>query len=94
MGEPYNQDAVRLVKPWVEETISNAIAAAITAEDGAIKTAIDTAVGELFAGAGDDLPAAAAKVGQLFIKTGSTSPGLYVSTGTTTPGWKTVTHAS
>lgn len=89
-----NQNAVRLVQPYVEKAIADAILDAITAEGGAIKTAINTAIGELFAGSGDDLPDAAANAGQLFIKTGSTNPGLYVSTGTTTPGWKTVTHAS
>lgn len=93
-----NADAVRLVKPYVEnaiaQAISQAITTALTADDGAIKTAIANAVGAYFKGTGDNLPAAADLVGQLFIKTGSTNPGLYVSTGTTTPGWKTVTHAS
>lgn len=54
---------------------------------------IDEAVGALFSGSGDSLPTSASKVGQLFIRTGSTDPGLYVSTGTTTPGWKAVSHA-
>ena len=71
---PSNQDAVRLVKEFVEKVVADAIS-------------------PLFKGLGDNLPASADKVGQLFIKTGSTNPGLYVSTGTTTPGWKTVTHA-
>lgn len=78
-----NQDAVRLVKPYVDKKAGEAASAAANA-----------AVGKLFKGEGDDLPTAADKIGQLFIKTGSTNPGLYVSTGTTTPGWKTVTHAS
>ncbi len=93
-----NADAVRLVKPYVENAIASAISSALTnaltADDGAIKTAIANAVKAIFAGTGDNLPAAADVVGQLFIRTGATSPGLYVSTGTTTPGWKTVSHAS
>ena len=93
-----NADAVRLVKPYVDNAIAAAISSAInnalTAEDGAIKTAIANAVKGIFAGSGDSLPAKADVVGQLFIRTGATSPGLYVSTGTTTPEWKTVSHAS
>jgi hypothetical protein len=93
-----NADAVRLVKPYVENAIASAISAALTnaltADDGAIKTAIANAVGAYFKGTGDSLPASADVVGQLFVRTGATSPGLYVSTGTTTPGWKTVSHAS
>ena len=78
-----NQDAVRLVKPYVDKKAGEAASAAANA-----------AVGKLFKGEGDDLPTAADKIGKLFIKTGSTNPGLYVSTGTTTPGWKAVSHAS
>ena len=93
-----NADAVRLVKPYVENAIAAAISSALTnaltAEDGAIKTAIANAVGKYFKGTGDSLPASADVIGQLFVRTGATSPGLYVSTGTTTPGWKTVSHAS
>ena len=93
-----NANAVRLVKPYVDNAIaaaiSSAITSALTADDGAIKTAIANALKGIFAGSGDDLPAKADVVGQLFIKTGNTNPGLYVSTGTTTPGWKTVSHAS
>ena len=93
-----NADAVRLVKPYVENAIAAAISPALTnaltADDGAIKTAIANAVGKYFKGTGDSLPASADVVGQLFVRTGATSPGLYVSTGTTTPGWKTVSHAS
>ena len=93
-----NADAVRLVKPYVDNAIaaaiSSAITSALTADDGAIKTAIANAVGKYFKGTGDSLPASADVVGQLFVRTGATSPGLYVSTGTTTPGWKTVSHAS
>jgi hypothetical protein len=55
---------------------------------------IDEKIGEISAGKGDSLPTAADFIGQLFVKTGSTNPGLYVSTGTTTPGWKAVSHAS
>lgn len=93
-----NADAVRLVKPYVDNAIAAAISSALTnaltAEDGAIKTAIANAVGKYFKGTGDSLPASADVIGQLFVRTGATSPGLYVSTGTTTPGWKTVSHAS
>ena len=93
-----NADAVRLVKPYVDSAvaaaISSALTNALTADDGAIKTAIANAVGKYFKGTGDSLPASADMVGQLFVRTGATSPGLYVSTGTTTPGWKTVSHAS
>lgn len=39
-----NADAVRLVKPYVEAAITAAIQNAITADDGAIKTAIETAI--------------------------------------------------
>lgn len=93
-----NADAVRLVKPYVDNAIAAAISSALTnaltADNGAIKTAIANAVGKYFKGTGDSLPASADMVGQLFVRTGATSPGLYVSTGTTTPGWKTVSHAS
>ena len=74
----YNQDAWRLVEAKVKAEISAAVSAAT---QGAIK------------GKADDLPTSADFVGQLFVKTGATNPGLYVSTGTTTPGWKAVTHA-
>ena len=59
-----------------------------------VAEAVKGAVAGVIAGSGDDLPASAAKVGQLFLKTGTTNPGLYVSTGTTTPGWKAVDHAA
>lgn len=75
----YNQDAWRMVKDKVEETSATAASAATK---GLVK------------GKADDLPTAADFVGQLFVKTGTTNPGLYVSTGTTTPGWKAVSHAS
>ena len=75
----YNQDAWRLVEEKVKAEISSAVSTAITnAVKGVIK------------GKADDLPTAADFVGQLFVKTGATNPGLYVSTGTTTPGWKAV----
>lgn len=74
-----NQNAVRLVKPYVDKKAGDAA---------------NASVGKLFKGEGDNLPTAADKIGQLFIKTGSTNPGLYVSTGTTKPGWKAVSHAS
>lgn len=63
----------------VEEKVAEAVAAAT---QGAVK------------GKGDTLPDAADFIGQLFVRTGETDPGLYVATGTTTPGWKTVSHAS
>ena len=85
-----NADAVRLIKPYVENAISAAISSALTADDGAIKTAIANAVKEVYAGSGGTLPAAADKIGQLFVKTGATNPGLYISTGTSTPGWTLV----
>ena len=75
----YNQDAWRLVEEKVKAEISAAVSTAISdAVQGAIK------------GKADTLPTAADFVGQLFVKTGTTNPGLYVSTGTTTPGWKPV----
>lgn len=58
---------------------------------------ISSTVGSYFAGSGDNLPTSAtAVVGQLFIKTGNTSPGLYVCTAATSSAstWKTVSHAS
>lgn len=89
-----NADAVRLIRPYVENAISAAISSALTtaltADDGAIKTAIANAVKEVYAGSGGTLPAAADKIGQLFVKTGDTNPGLYIATGTTTPGWTLV----
>lgn len=63
----------------VEAKVSEAVA---NATQGAIK------------GKGDTLPDTADFVGQLFIKTGATNPGLYSATGTTTPGWKAVELAS
>ena len=39
-----NADAVRLVKPYVEAAIAAAITNALTADDGAIKTAIAAAI--------------------------------------------------
>lgn len=55
-----------------------------------VKEAIADAIGGVIAGSGDELPTSAAKVGQLFLKTGTTNPGLYSSTGTTTPNWTAV----
>jgi len=79
MAENINKDVLRVIKPYIDEAASSAAS---------------SAVGAVFKGKGDDLPSSADVVGQLFIKTGSTNPGLYVSTGTTTPGWKAVSHAS
>lgn len=79
-----NADAVRLVKPYVDAGDATNLASAKTYADGKLAT--------LFKGAGDNLPTAADRIGQLFIKTGATNPGLYVSTGTTTPGWKAVSY--
>ena len=91
-----NADAVRLVKPYVENAIaaaiSSAITTALTADDGAIKTAIANAVKTVYAGSGDTLPSSSDKIGQLFVKTGATNPGLYISAGTTTPGWTLVAN--
>ena len=74
---PYNQDAWRLVEAKVKEEAATAGAAAVT---------------EALAGSGGDLPTSAAKIGQLFVKTGASNPGLYISTGTTTPGWTLVAN--
>lgn len=73
-----NKDVLRVIKGYIDEALAET----------------DEKTGEIYAGKGDSLPTAADFIGQLFIKTGSTNPGLYVSTGTTTPGWKTVSHAS
>lgn len=73
MADNYNKDAVRLVKPYIDAAIKEALGGFIVI--------------------GDTEPSSAAAVGQLFLRTGSTNPGLYVSTGTTTPGWKAVSHA-
>lgn len=95
-----NADAVRLVKPFVEQTVAAAIAGAL-ADGGAVKEAIANAVSAgvsaIYLGSGDDLPTGkTAKVGQLFVKTGNTNPGLYVCTAQTssTSTWKAVEHAS
>lgn len=82
----YNQDIWRAI----EEKVNAVVSAAQTAAE---RTAA-TELAKLTKGQGDDLPTAADFVGQLFVKTGTTNPGLYVSTGTTTPGWKAVSHAS
>lgn len=58
-----------------------------------VKEEAAKAVGVFIKGKADDLPTAADFVGQLFVKTGTTNPGLYVATGTTTPAWKAVEHA-
>ena len=39
-----NADAVRLIKPYVEAAIAAAITKATTADDGAIKLAVDAAI--------------------------------------------------
>lgn len=65
---------------WTEIGASGSATAAKTATD--------------FIAKADSLPAKADFIGQLFVRTGNTDPGLYVSTGTTTPGWKAVSHAS
>lgn len=39
-----NADAVRLVKPYVEKAIAAALQNAITADNGAIKAAIEAAI--------------------------------------------------
>ena len=95
-----NANAVRLVKPYVERTVAAAITSAL-AEGGAVQTAIAEAVKagveQLYVGSGDDLPTSkTAKIGQLFVKTGNTNPGLYVCTAQTssTSTWKAVEHAS
>jgi len=95
-----NADAVRLVKPYVERTVAAAITSAL-ADGGAVQTAIAAAVKAgveaLYLGSGDNLPTGkTAVVGQLFVRTGATSPGLYVCTAQTssTSTWKTVSHAS
>ena len=75
----YNEDAWRLVEEKVREVVS-----------GAVTTAVSAAVAGITKGKADDLPAAADFIGQLFVKTGNTNPGLYISTGTTMPGWKSV----
>jgi hypothetical protein len=77
-----NKDVLRVIKGYIDEALAETEASA------------EAKTGEIYKGKGDDLPTSADFVGQLFIKTGSTSPGLYVAPGTTTPGWKTVTHAS
>jgi hypothetical protein len=89
-AKPTNPRIDALVKPLFDKALEDAASNATT-----IATAkANEAVGVLFCGTGADLPTKATYVGQLFIRTGATSPGLYVSTGTTTPGWKTVSHAS
>lgn len=89
---PYNQDAWRMV----EEPVKAAIDAKITAADiaGTAEEKAAAAVAVYIKGMADDLPAAADFIGQMFIKTGATNPGLYSSTGTTTPAWKKVTLAT
>ena len=82
MAGNINKDVLRVIKGYIDEAVAGA------------KASVEAKTGEVYKGKGDDLPTSADYVGQLFIKTGSTNPGLYVSTGTTTPGWKTVTHAS
>ena len=71
----YNQDIWRVIEEKVNAVVGDAITAAVT---------------KITKGQGDTLPTAADFVGQLFVKTGSTNPGLYISTGTTTPDWKAV----
>ena len=75
----YNQDIWRVIEEKVNAVVGEATAAAVA---------------KITKGQGDTLPTAADFVGQLFVKTGTTNPGLYVSTCTTTPGWKAVSHAS
>ena len=41
-----NADAVRLVKPYVEAAIASAIENALTADNGAIKLAVENAISE------------------------------------------------
>ena len=79
-GAAYVNTGTETSAAWTQIGASGAADAAKTATD--------------FIAKGDTLPAAADFVGQLFVRTGTTDPGLYVSTGTTTPGWKTVSHAS
>ena len=55
------------------------------------------AVAEVFLGSGASLPEGkTAVVGQIFIRTGATAPGLYVCTASTSSAstWKLVSHAS
>jgi hypothetical protein len=76
-----NKDVLRVIKGYIDGALAETEASA------------EAKTGEIYKGKGDDYPTSADFVGQLFIKTGSTNPGLYVSTGTTTPGWKAVSHA-
>lgn len=79
----YNQDAWRMVEEKVTEVATSAA-----------NTAASAATQGLVKGKADTLPTSADFVGQLFIKTGTTNPGLYSATGTTTPGWTLVALSS
>ena len=67
-------------------TAESASFAALASGSDATTAATDAATSVL-KGKGDSLPDAADNIGQLFIRTGATSPGIYMSSGTTTPGW-------
>ena len=89
-----NPRITELVMPIIKKAIDDALTDAATEATTIAAAQAAAAVKVFIVGKADDLPAKADFVGQLFVKTGTTNPGLYVSTGTTTPGWKTVSHAS
>jgi hypothetical protein len=65
MGEHYNADAVRLVKPYIDKAIADAVGAFIST-GGTLPTAAKNK-GELFVKTGEDAG--------LYVSTGTTTPG-------------------
>ena len=65
MAEHYNSDAVRLVKPYIDKAIADAVGAFI-GTGGTLPTTAKM-IGELFVKTGDDAG--------LYVATGTTTPG-------------------
>ena len=91
--KPTNPRIDALVKPLIDKALEDASATA----SATATTKAAAAVAEVFLGSGASLPEGkTAVVGQIFIRTGATAPGLYVCTASTSSAstWKLASHAS
>ena len=92
-SKPTNPRIDALVKPLFDKALEDAAAAAEAT--ATMKAA--AAVAEVFLGSGASLPTGkTAVVGQIFIRTGATAPGLYVCTASTSSAstWKAVSYSN
>ena len=84
-------------KVYIDDGTSLSEIATSASTDTTAETKAAAAVGTLFLGSGDSVPSGkGATKGQLFIRTGATSPGLYMCTvgGESTSTWTAVAAAT